>query len=623
VRHEHKILLALVLAAVLPAGLAGTLAMSATRRGIEAQSSDLLVSLAREAAGFVEHEIARSAESAASVLSVARGGVARFTPEQREAFLSVVYHLFEGHSAVALVDPAGVEPVQQLRRRPEDRAGALGRHPASTDEDAARFVARIPVAEAAEGGRAISPAYLASAGDPRVVVAVRADSPGEKRLVLAVEVSLAGVGRHLGDLLPREGGAVLARADGSPLLVVGLARPHETLSGPERSPGSGLEPLRLEDRSGPLALAGGRLGATVWLAGPRAAVVVWQSARAALEPSRAIFRQALAWLAGSLVVALVLAFVLSRGLAAPVRALAGAARRIGGGALGERVDLAARGELGLLAQAFNEMSAELRRKQDEIEAWNRELQARVDRKTEELKKLQQVAARAQRAAALAGLSAGLAHEINNPLMAVLGHAQLLRRDVPPGPLAERLGTLEREARRIAEVVQALMHYGEGAAEEGEAIEMEIDAVLDSAWQVVSAAHPSRRPEASRTRAPGATVRGIAGELRQALAHVLDNAVEATEESQPARVEIAAEEVEGVVRVTIRDFGRGIPREHLERVFDPFFTTKRSWQGKGLGLSVALRVIAAHGGEIAIDSEAGRGTTVRITLPRAQRASLLD
>jgi two-component system NtrC family sensor kinase len=611
VRHEHKILLALVFVAVLPAGLSGTLAISATRGGIEANASDLLVSLAREASSFLQHDIDRSAQSVESVLAVPRGGIARFSLEQREAFLSVIYHLFDGHTGVVLVDPTGEEPAQQLHRRPEDRGPGLERHPASTEQDAAAFLARVPVESAVAEGRATSAIYHSSDGDPRVVVAVLARTPGEKRYVLATEVSLRGLREHLARLLPREGGAVVATADGVPLFSVGAPLAPDDLHG-----------AGLLGADGPLALPGERLAAAQWLPGPRAAVVVFQSAAVALEPAGRIFWQAIAWLAGSLVVALLLAFVLSRGLAAPVRTLAAAARRIGGGALGDQVRVEERGELGQLARAFNEMSADLRRKQDEIEAWNRELQTRVERKTDEVRQLQKISARSQRVAALAGLSAGLAHELNNPLQVVIGMSQLARRE-SSGPVAQKLDTLEQEARRIAEIVQRLMQFGAGPGEESTLVEFDVDAVLDAALKVITATRAGRNVEVMHVRAPrAALVLGYPNDLRQAFAHLLENAVEASSELAQPRVEVTTELVEEVVRISIRDWGCGIEREHLDRVFDPFFTTKHAWQGQGLGLSVAHRTVAVHNGEIAIESEKGKGTTVRVTLPQARRGTLL-
>ena len=608
-RHEHKILLALVLVAVLPAGLSGTLAFSVTRQGLQAQTGDLLVALAREGAGFLQHDVDRSVQSIDSVLALPRGGIARFSAEQREAFLSVVYHLFDGHAAAALVDPSGAEAVQQVRRRPDDRGALLERHPPSSEADAAAFLARIPVDAAVEHGRAVSVPYRAADGDPRVVVAVLARSPGEKRYVLAAEVSLRGLRSHLERLLPRAGGAALVGPDGVPVLAVGdPLRPDA------------LRALRDVLRPAVRELPGEHLAAVEPLPPGGAVLVVFQDAAVALAAAREIFLQSLAWLAGSLLVAVLVGFILSRSLAAPIRTLARAVRRVGGGEFGVRVEVADRGELGVLARAFNEMSADLLRKQGVIEAWNRELQQRVDAKTEEVRRLQKVASRAQRVAALAGLSAGLAHEINNPLQSVLGMTQLARREAS-GPVLQRLEIVEREARRIAELVQRLMQFGAGP--EATAIEFDVDLALAAAVRTLGASRAGRELQLEHRGAGGtAIVLGYPNELQQAFVALLDNAVEATREGEPPRVGVTTEVAEDVVRVTIRDRGRGIAPDQLERVFEPFFTTRHSREGRGLGLPTAHRAVALHGGEIALESTPGEGTTVRITLPLSQKGTLL-
>jgi signal transduction histidine kinase len=543
------------------------------------------------------------------VLALPRGGIARFSPEQREAFLSVVYHLFDGHAAAALVDPAGAEPAQQVRRRPDDHGALLERHPPSSAADAAAFLARVPVEEAVARGRAISDPYLAADGDPRATVAVLARSPGEKRYVLAAEVSLRGLRAHLEHLLPRSGGAALVGRDGTVVLAVGEALQPDA-----------LRVLRDVDRPVVRELPGDHLAAVEPFPNGRAVLVVFQDTAVALAAAQEIFWQSLAWLAGSLVVALLVGFVLSRSLAAPVRTLSRAARRIGAGDLGGKVEVADRGELGLLARAFNEMSADLLHKQGEIEAWNRELQARVEAKTEEVRRLQKVASRAQRVAAMAGLSAGLAHEINNPLQSVLGMAQLARRETS-GPAQQKLEIVEREARRIAELVQRLLQFGSGP--EAAAVEVDVDLAVAAAARAVQAARPDRELKLEHRGAGGAAlVLGYPGELQQAFVALLDNAVEATREGETPRVEVTTEVADDVVRVAIRDWGRGIEREQLERVFEPFFTTKHSREGRGLGLPTAHRAVALHGGEIALESTVGEGTTVRLTLPLAQKGTLL-
>ena len=84
--------------------------------------------------------------------------------------------------------------------------------------------------------------------------------------------------------------------------------------------------------------------------------------------------------------------------------------------------------------------------------------------------------------------------------------------------------------------------------------------------------------------------------------------------RPGKLDLALDSLDAeVVRLRVTDNGRGIAKEHLEQVFEPFFTTKEDWQGQGLGLAVAYRIIEAHSGSIKLDSKLGEGTTVTIRL----------
>jgi signal transduction histidine kinase len=108
-------------------------------------------------------------------------------------------------------------------------------------------------------------------------------------------------------------------------------------------------------------------------------------------------------------------------------------------------------------------------------------------------------------------------------------------------------------------------------------------------------------------------------LRQVFINLLLNSAEAVDQGGIVRVETDEDSSGGFVQVIIIDNGKGIPKEHLERVFEPFFTTKSAGKGTGLGLSVSLGIVQKHGGTIEIQSEAGKGTTVMVLLPRVLEA----
>jgi signal transduction histidine kinase len=112
------------------------------------------------------------------------------------------------------------------------------------------------------------------------------------------------------------------------------------------------------------------------------------------------------------------------------------------------------------------------------------------------------------------------------------------------------------------------------------------------------------------------VLGNRAQLIQVLVHLFNNAITAMDAGGTLTVRTRLIEEE-LVEIKVIDTGRGIPKEHRERVFEPFFTTKEEWQGRGLGLSVAFRIIEQHNGSIVIDSELEKGTEVTVTLPIAK------
>ena len=105
-------------------------------------------------------------------------------------------------------------------------------------------------------------------------------------------------------------------------------------------------------------------------------------------------------------------------------------------------------------------------------------------------------------------------------------------------------------------------------------------------------------------------------LQQVFINLLLNAAEATEPGGVLHVETDEDSSGGFIQVKVFDNGKGIPKEHINRVFEPFFTTKGTGKGTGLGLSVSLGIVQKHEGVIEIESEEGKGTTVTVILPRA-------
>ncbi|HSL83349.1 MAG TPA: ATP-binding protein, partial [Thermoanaerobaculia bacterium] len=212
--------------------------------------------------------------------------------------------------------------------------------------------------------------------------------------------------------------------------------------------------------------------------------------------------------------------------------------------------------------------------------------------------------RDRRLAALGEMAAVLAHEIRNPLASMKGHAQLLAERLATGS-AER-GKADRvvdEARRLEELTSDLLSFVRSKQVERSEV---------SPAEVLAAA--ARDVDGTRLRlevehAPP-TWSLDPHLMQQALANLLRNALQASEEGDPAGARIRQEDGHLVVRVW--DRGQGVPEGDRERIFEPFYTTRT--RGTGLGLAVARRIVTLHGGRIEVDGRAGGGAVFRVAIP---------
>ena len=226
--------------------------------------------------------------------------------------------------------------------------------------------------------------------------------------------------------------------------------------------------------------------------------------------------------------------------------------------------------------------------------------------------------RAERLAAAGELAAGIAHEIRNPLTAIRSTVQYVLQDyLDDSPKKTLLLELLTEVDRIDHTVGGLL----GLARPGQFNPKPVDVleILDQSVVLLNAQAQSHGVEILRRyQCRGAKVMGDAGELKQVFLNVLLNALQAM--PRGGSIQCGAEEWGSVLspvagrwlQIRIRDSGEGISPEHLDKIFDPFFTTKR--EGTGLGLSVCHGIVQRHEGEIDVQSDLGKGTTVSIRLP---------
>ncbi|MFZ5479146.1 MAG: hybrid sensor histidine kinase/response regulator [Myxococcota bacterium] len=226
---------------------------------------------------------------------------------------------------------------------------------------------------------------------------------------------------------------------------------------------------------------------------------------------------------------------------------------------------------------------------------------------------------AERLLAIGTLAGGVAHEIANPLTWVLTNVDYVSRELTgrgPADVTEALRDAREGLDRVLAIVRDMRLLARPDMEERQPADVRV--ALEAA---LSLAQPHIRHRARVVRQLSPVPRVLANETRlgQVFLNVLRNAGQAIPYGAPDTHEVrvrCATDRDGRVRVEVVDTGEGMSPAHLARVFDPFFTTRPPGEGMGLGLSVAQAVVAACGGEIAIDSQPGAGTVVRVLLPPA-------
>ena len=230
------------------------------------------------------------------------------------------------------------------------------------------------------------------------------------------------------------------------------------------------------------------------------------------------------------------------------------------------------------------------------------------------KKMEQQLLQADRLASLGELSAGVAHEVNNPLGMILGYTQLLLRSEPENTQDfQDLKTIEKHARNCKTIVEDLLKFARNA--ETKKSVLQVNALLSEVISVVE--HQFKLDNVTIETKLDASIPELCADgekLKQVFMNLLMNAKQAMEGQGQIRISTDHDSSRNEVIVTVADTGSGIPPEILEKIFDPFFTTKPTGQGTGLGLSVSYGIIKDHQGEINIQSTPGEGSAFTITLP---------
>ena len=293
----------------------------------------------------------------------------------------------------------------------------------------------------------------------------------------------------------------------------------------------------------------------------------------------------------------------------PLRELRNSAEAVGRGDFSHRVTVHSHDEYGELAVAFNRMTENIRNSRAELE-----------KTVDTLKNTQHQLIQSEKLSAVGEFVAGVAHELNNPLAAVMGFAEILRDTGGDSAYGRQLDLIYKAAQRCHKIVQSLLSFARRHQPERKPVSVNelVEAVLDIV------AYPLRTGNIEVITALDKNLPLIMADghqIQQVLLNIINNARQAIEAQQAGgRIRLSSSATELNVRIAVQDSGPGISPENLRRIFDPFFTTKEVGKGTGLGLSLCYGIIKEHGGNIYAESPPGEGAAFIIELPAFRDAA---
>jgi two-component system NtrC family sensor kinase len=235
----------------------------------------------------------------------------------------------------------------------------------------------------------------------------------------------------------------------------------------------------------------------------------------------------------------------------------------------------------------------------------------------EQRRLEASLVQAEKLAALGQLAAGVAHELNNPITAVIANTQLLQRELDPDRVdMESVELIERAGKRAQRVVRALLDFARQEAEEFRLVD--VNHSITQALSLVERQWEKANVELIRDLSSELLqVDGNADHLQGVWLNLLVNAFDALE-GKPGRVTVQSKKQGQNILVRVEDNGVGINSVDIKRIFEPFFTTKAPGKGTGLGLATSFRIVEQHQGKIEVDSNPGAGTIFTVRLPTAKK-----
>ena len=310
---------------------------------------------------------------------------------------------------------------------------------------------------------------------------------------------------------------------------------------------------------------------------------------------RIIYRVVLFGTIAAVIIAMIVAYFVSRSITLPIRQVKETARQIARGDFGRRVRIKSKGELGELAESLNTMADELQQKMENLRQLDR---VRTD------------------------FVANVSHELKTPLTLIKGYIETLQNKVfdDKDKSARFISIIKEHSDRLGNIIDDLLSLSELELSRNcvNRTEFDLKEVIDEISLGFEQALAGKNQSLTvNARGDDFRIQADRNKIEQVFANLIDNAVKYTKES--GQIEISLFERDQVVCATVQDNGIGIPKEHRDRVFERFYRVdkarSRELGGTGLGLSIVKHIVLAHNGKIAIESEPNKGTTVSVAFPK--------
>jgi signal transduction histidine kinase len=307
--------------------------------------------------------------------------------------------------------------------------------------------------------------------------------------------------------------------------------------------------------------------------------------------------------------------VLAQNIARPILRLRSMAQAVAGGDLRQASGVERPDEIGDLARSFDSMAVKLQERTDEAERLYAEAienNRRLGEMYQRLKQAQLQLIQSEKLAAVGQLTAGIVHDVKNPLGVIKGMAEELLEDIGDDPSAnEALQIIRDNANRANEIVSDLLKFARQSTPE--MIERDLRDTVEGALRLTNyLLRKAGVDQVLEVPDDPVYVTYDAQQIEQVLINLIQNGVQAMPDGGTLTVRL--QHTSGKAQIEVEDTGVGIPESILGRIFEPFFTTKPEGQGTGMGLATSYGIVTSHGGEIHVSSQPGAGSTFSVLLP---------